>query len=59
MTLDDWHTNAGAENVQGFDNFISVETMDAVNDEFIGGFAELLKVESVNSGLTGGIEDAQ
>jgi len=59
MTLDDWQTAAAAENVQGFDGFISTETMDMVEDEFISGFAALFETESANLRLTGGAENAQ
>jgi len=59
MTLDDWQISAAAENVHGFDDFISTETMDMVEGEFIGGFATLFETKSANLRLTGGAENVQ
>jgi len=53
MTLDDWRITAPAEGVEGFDNFVSVETVNAIEDDMTSGFAALLETKPSIINITG------
>jgi len=60
MTLDDWHVDAEAESVPGFDDFLSIGANMNTNDEdFTDSIATLFEAKSTNLRLTGGSEDEQ